>query len=91
MKNPKTNNVLRAIANIFIRFNVTLFIITLAGGLVIAVITLTNIMQPTNDDLLGPGVTGPSSFDDATIERLNNLGANSSQNLPSGRINPFAG
>lgn len=91
MKNSKTSSALHVIANIFIRFNVTLFIIILVGGLVTAVMILTNIMQAPGGDLLGPGVSSPSSFDDVTVERLNNLGSDSSQNLPSGRVNPFAG
>lgn len=94
MKSSKTNSAFKIIANIFIRFNVTIFIVSLAGGLLIAVMVLTNIMKAPDSDLLNlGGSAGQSSFDDATIERLNKLGTSddTSQNLPTGRINPFAG
>lgn len=96
MKNNPLSKSLLPIIRIFRRFNVTIFIVTLVGGLVIAVFILTNILQVSTAIDGSPGGVSNSqtSFDDATITRLNNLRSSSDtsggQVLPSGRVNPFS-
>jgi hypothetical protein len=95
MKKNLITNPFRPIVNMIKRSSFVIFVVVVASGLVVSVLTLTNI-------LINPLGGGPSSkstvttgFDQATINRLNKLteSSNSSkdQTLPSGRINPFSG
>lgn len=77
------------------RFHLTLFIVTIVGGLIVAILILNTILnQSSGDNGNTPGVGGAASFDQATIDRLNKLKTSTessgNQALPSGRINPFS-
>lgn len=96
MKNTSMSKSLKPIVNIFRKYNVTVFIVTMVAGLIFAVYTLTSILTtPINST----GIDGNShnlkgSFDNETIKRLNNLKSsdqNSSTQTPTtGRISPFS-
>lgn len=80
--------------NLLRRFHLTLFILAVLGGLVAAVLLLTNIL---NDASLGAGYQSPinaGSLDQATLDRINGLHT-SEEALPpaptsSGRVSPFS-
>lgn len=96
MKNNSISKSLKPIVNIFRRYNVTVFIVTMVAGLVFAVYTLTSILTApaTSPDLGGSSHNLKGSFDNDTIKRLNNLKSsdqNSSTQTPTtGRISPFS-
>lgn len=95
MKNKSITHPFRPIVNLIKRSSFVIFVIVVTGGLVISVLTLTNILiNPLGGDSTS-STTVTTGFDQATINRLNKLteSSNSSkdQALPSGRINPFSG
>ena len=94
MKNNPTTHIFKSIADIFNRLNLVLFIIVVAGGLIFAIITLSNVLEhPPSDSSQTSGVNA-QFIDQATLNRLNKLNNSSdssgNQVLPSGRINPFS-
>lgn len=90
--NLKTS--LKGLFGIFKRYGLTIFIIVLVGGLSSAVLILNEALQQTNRGGTGSSSSGNTSFDQATIDRVNQLSTSEkSRNTyapPSGRINPFA-
>lgn len=94
MKNITASQIFKPLGNIIRRFHITLFIIMLTGGLMLAVFTLMNVIQESSDTSNFTPGTASGSFDQATIDRMNAL-QTSDQNagnavLPAGRINPFS-
>ncbi|HEU4831029.1 MAG TPA: hypothetical protein VFS65_02570 [Candidatus Saccharimonadales bacterium] len=72
------------------RYHLTLFIVVVVGGLIVAVLTLNTIIDRSINGSGIVGGPGATSFDQATINRLNNLGSDSNNQMPtSGRVNPF--
>ncbi len=86
-------NIFQPIINIFKRFNLILFIVTIVGGLIFAVITLNSALQRTSTDTTSKQNTS-NVFDQSTVVRLEKLKTSSENSviptLPSGRVNPFA-
>jgi len=100
-KNNKKNtikiNPIISFTSFIKRYNFILFIVIAVGGLIFAILLLTEILtQPVNN--LQPASTSSTSsdtvtFDQTTINRINNLKTsdnNTNPVLPSGRINPFS-
>jgi len=93
MKKNSTLNPLSYIADLLGRFNLVIFIVIVASGLIASIIILNNILtQPyTSKVVANPSET---SFDQTVGNRLLKLetGTNNVnyKNLPSGRINPFS-
>lgn len=89
----KSANIFQPIINIFKRFNLIIFIVTIVGGLIFAVITLSSALQRTSTDSVGQSNTS-NVFEQSTVTRLEKLKSSSENSvlpsLPSGRINPFA-
>jgi hypothetical protein len=84
-----------AVANVFRRYHLTIFIVILVSGLATAVILLNNILQQSSDTTgLSADATNGITFDQATIKRLNELKTSSDPVVPfstSGtRISPFS-
>lgn len=94
MNNKVNRNPFSPIANFFGRFNVVIFIVVVAGGLIASIMILNNILQLPYEASNPTGSTGNTVvFDETTITRLNKLKTSDTnatdQILPSGRINPF--
>ena len=95
MNNKPISNPSKSITNIFRRYNLTLFVVVIVGGLIFCVLILTNIMNRPPDDNVNTSSGGTTQFDQATIDSLSKYKASSdnlgTQVLPSsGRINPFS-
>jgi hypothetical protein len=95
MKNISLTNPFKQLANLFVRYNLVIFIVLMSFGLVMSILILNNIIsQPTNGNNSNPSSTQPTSFDQSTINRLNKLEPSASntsyQTLPAGRNNPFS-
>ena len=93
MKKNSTINPLTYIVDLLSRFNLVIFIVIVAGGLIASIIILNNILtQPyTSKAVANPSET---SFDQTVENRLLKLETSTNnvnyKNLPSGRINPFS-
>ena len=78
---------------LLIRFNVIIFVVLVSGFLILAVITLDNILTQPNVITTSPN-SSSSTFDMPTINRLQKLNTsannNNYQTLPAGRTNPFS-
>jgi hypothetical protein len=76
------------------RYNLTIFIVMLTGGLSAAVLILNATIQKTSDTAGYSTSLDITSFDQATIDRIKQLHSSSEiaadSSLPAGRINPFA-
>jgi len=96
MKNKPLTNPFKPIVKIITKFNMTLFILVIAGGLIVSVLALSNILahQPTSDSSSTPSSTSATTFDQTTIDRLNKLTtsdeSSNNQVLPSTRNDPFS-
>ena len=94
MKEISLKAVFQSIATTFVRYNLTIFIVVLVTGLAVAVIMLNTILLESSDTPQFKSTTDISSFDQQTIDRVNQLHRSSDSipevTLPSGRINPFA-
>ena len=84
----------RTFGNILRRFHVIIFVTVVLGGLVVVVLLLNNIIITSGDpgDYV-PANKNPSSFDQATIDRIEQLKSRTDQGAPldlsKGRTNPF--
>lgn len=91
--NDKTNkNPFAPIANFFTRFNVVIFIVVVASGLMAAILIINNILQLPYKTTGNAINNTEATFDKSIIVQLNKLKAsdqNTNQILPTGRINPF--
>lgn len=94
MNNKPISNPYKPTTNIFRRYNLTLFVVVIVGGLIFCILMLTNIMNRPPDDSANTSNGRTTQFDQATIDSLNKYKASSdnlgTQVLPSGRINPFS-
>lgn len=86
----QSNFLIKAIA----RYNLVIFIVVVASGLIAAVLTLNSIVRIPFSDTYNSQSNGTTAFDQNTIDRINKLQTSDSnavdQPLPSGRINPFS-
>lgn len=83
----------KGLAHIIGRFHVTIFVVTVLGGLAGIILLLHNVIL-TSSDSSGYTPTGVSSeFDQATIDRIEQLKssteADGQLDLSRGRTNPF--
>ena len=94
MEKKSLNNPLRPIVNIFYRYNLIMSIIIIGAGLVLAILTLSNILSlPYNSANSSYASNETIKINQTTITSINKLKTsdnNSNQTLPSGRINPFS-
>lgn len=84
----------RGVANFFDRYHAVLFVVTVFGGLAVAIYLLSTLVSgPSPLDDLTNTPSAESTFDSETIERVNQLQPLSdsprSPEIPSGRIDPF--
>jgi hypothetical protein len=76
------------------RFHVIIFVIVVMGGLAAAILLFNSIIASSSDqgDYIPPG-SNPSSFDQATINRIEQLKSRTDSSAPldlsKGRTNPF--
>lgn len=80
-------------AAFFVRYHAVLFTIGIVGGLAVAIFMLHLVVDQSDPDVeVEP--TPPASFDEATIERVQNLTPSTEEppalEAPSGRIDPFS-
>lgn len=94
MKKISTTNPFKPVAYTIGKFNLILFIVIIASGLVTSVIVLNDILIKAYTKNTDQNVTISTTFDQQTIDRLskfetidNNTGY---QGLPSGRNSPFS-
>lgn len=92
MNDKTSKNPFAPIVNFFTRFNVVIFIVVVASGLIAAILIINGILQlpyETTGNIINNSQT---TFDESTIVQLDKL-KTSDQNvnptLPTGRINPF--
>jgi hypothetical protein len=75
------------------RFHITLFVLVVFGGLAIVVFMLNGIIVRSSDTSDYTPETPSASFDQATIDRIEELQTRDQTNggltLPPGRTNPF--
>ena len=94
MKKISTTNPLRPIAYIIGKFNLILFIIIIASGLVTSIIVLNNILIKAYTKNTEKNVTISTTFDQQTIDYLSKLETidknTGYQNLSSSSNNPFS-
>lgn len=90
MKKTTSNYSSKSLLGTLRRYHLTLFIVVVVGGLIAAILILNGVLnQSASSGNLGDDA-GTMSFDQATIDRLDNLGSDSNdQKTPSGRTNPF--
>lgn len=94
MNNGINTYLIKPLLGIVRNFNLTLLIVVIVAGLISAILLLNSVLDLSPDQDDSDSSLNSTSFDDATIERLKRL-RNSSDNLsnqeiPAGRINPFA-
>jgi hypothetical protein len=95
MKNKLTNNPLAPVINILVRYNLVIFIVLVVVGLIAAILMLNfTLRTPFEANNFTSSNSGITSFDEATINRLNKLKTSdenlANQTLPTGRVNPFS-
>jgi len=98
MKNP-----FKPIVTLIKRFNLTLFIVIVVGGLIVSIMILTNIVNKPYEEVnvnttttaTPTSTTESATFDQTTINRLVKFETSDKntnyQSLPSGRTEPFSG
>ncbi len=91
MKDIKT--ITQPIGTTLSKYSLTIFVVLMVAGLSTAVLLMTNALQKSSDTTNYSPSVGSSSFDQATINRVNQLHTSSEQlpnyTVPTGRINPF--
>jgi hypothetical protein len=94
MKNKDISTLLAPVADAFRRYSLTIFIVVLVGGLSTAVLILNSTLQESSNISNDPASLDITTFDQATISRVNQLHTSSDGvgqfTLPSGRVNPFS-
>jgi len=84
----------RTLSNFLRRFHVIIFVMVVLGGLVVVVLLLNSIIITSGDpgDYVPPN-KNPSSFDQTTIDRIEQLKSRTDSSAPldlsKGRTNPF--
>jgi hypothetical protein len=92
--NISFTSIKRILSNILHRFHITIFVLVVLGSLAVIVLLLNNIIITSSDpgDYV-PSGSNPSSFDQATIERIEQLKSRTDSSAPldlsKGRTNPF--
>ncbi len=93
-KDISLSALIQPIVTAFKKYSLTIFIVVLVGGLATAVIMLNDALQKASDTAGYTPTTSSTSFDQITMNRVNQLHtssqASSNYTLPSGRINPFS-
>lgn len=94
MKEINKSNPFSAIIGFIARYNLIIFIIVIVSGLSFAVIVIKDIVQQTYDDSSYSSTNNEIKFDEATIQKINQLhdsqsNLNSSTSRPE-RVNIFA-
>jgi len=88
-----TTNIKKAFVNFLHRFHVLIFSVVVLGGLAVVVFLLNSIIIRSGDSGSYTSAAGSSSFDQATIDRLNQLKTREETPPPldfsEGRTNPF--
>lgn len=93
-KDIKLSIILAPIITAFKKYNLTIFIVALVGGLAAAVIMLSTALQKSSETSDYTPSNNSSSFDQTTINRVKQLHSSTEQateyTLPTGRTNPFS-
>lgn len=94
MNNKDVTSLLVKAVRTFQKYSLTMFIVVLTGGLATAVLLLNATFQEASDTSNYTSDLGSTTFDQATIERFEQLHTSSEITtdtpLPDGRINPFS-
>lgn len=94
MKNNDISTLFGPIARGFQKYNLTIFIVVLVGGLASAVLILNSALQKSSDTTGYQVTTTSTTFDQPTINRVKQLHTSDDPAtaiaLPSGRVNPFS-
>lgn len=92
--NVQIGAIFKQVGKLLRRFHIVIFAVTVLGGLAVAVLILSSILQASSDTTAGSPAAGiDTTFDTGTIEKIENLHTRqdgvAELELPSGRINPF--
>ena len=83
----------KAIVGILHRYHITMFVVGVAGGLVVVVFLLNAIILKSGENNGYTGSSNDATFDQATITRIKQLHTAGEGNTPldltQGRTNPF--
>lgn len=94
MKSKSLSSVFKSLITTFQKYSVTIFIVVLTSGLVIAVLMLNSTLQKASDTTGYTPSLDPTTFDQATIDRVKQLHTSDeppkASSPSTGRINPFA-
>lgn len=98
MKNISLTNIIETIVRLVRRYNMLIFTLSVAGGLIFAILTLNGILtQPynsTSSTKTNTVTNNTTTYDQTTINELSKLDTSAKntvyQTIPSGRINPFS-
>jgi len=92
-KDVSFKSIIEGLAEVFKRYNLTIFMIVLAVGLGTAVLLLNNTLQKSSDTSGYSSSLDITSFDQTTIDKIKQLHTSTEftggVTLPAGRINPF--
>jgi hypothetical protein len=84
---------LRSIKNIAVaflhRFHIVLFVVIVLGGLAVVILLLNNIVGLSSQSNGYTADTSNASFDQATINKIEDLNNRSQTTPTTGRTNPF--
>ena len=87
-----SKKIITEVSSFLHRFHVMLFVIVMLGGLATLIFFLNTVLANATDTTKTP-LSSQESFDQATIQRIEELNTNSDNTadikFPSGRINPF--
>ena len=94
MKKNSTTISLKTLLSILSRFNLVIFIVLVAGGLIASILILNKILTQPYANNTVPSTPIGITLDQSTIDRLSKLETSANninyKNLPSSRINPFS-
>ncbi len=92
MKTTSVSNVPRYIKDVFSETKLVIFIVVLVGALIVAIITLGDILKMPSGS--NASTSTSSKIDSTIVSRLNKLSPSNDntlvKTLPAGRINPFS-
>jgi len=93
MKNSPPNAQIEKIVNLLVKYNLVIFVIVVAAGLIASVYILTGIVNRPYVES-SAATQNTANFDSSTINMLSGLETSSKnvnyKTLPSGRISPFS-
>ncbi len=93
MKNsPNISSLFKPIGRLVVRSHMTIFILIVLGGLIYAVLSISDMLAQASTDTSYVPNNSLSSFDPSITDQISKLHTSDqpiTTNFPAGRINPF--